>query len=595
MTNRKSKFSTRIFLHSLLSNLLVTAGVFALTSMFLLFSKKQLQYAAFISCGLFFISEFTVDYLLTYAISSKIEKDIEKFESEKMTSIEEKTQLFKSIMHFPYKKSILNFLYGFIAFSTVAFIYNKIPAIGINVRTALASIIPCAFGAYISSILSFTLSENITNTIAENLIHSGIDENTIYSKNLLGVKRESTGLSLLSRIILYIFIPTIFANLTSYLILKQGYMVTNNIVIGVRSQILRTIMVNLIYLVSNSILVFLLFKHISKSTEKLRSSTTELLTSGKTNIELKTSLGDQIQYNIFLLDKIIRHYDQLIGYFSEIGNDIFKSTESLSSISKEISAVSQDQSADVKEILTTMEDSNSLSKNISTRISEVSNGTDKTKYEVSEAFYLLKETIQQLTEINSSNQTVIDGIKALGKKIDSINDIVAIIRDIASQTKIIAFNAELESVRAGKAGRNFHIVAAEIRRLANNSVASIDEIQNYITNIQEASHSLISFSEKNMENIASETSLTKELELQFTGIMQSSNETNSKANEITNIIEQQTNSFNQIVITLRQISVGIESFSLSTNTITDTVDEMKFVAEKLSNFNLSNNEIKEES
>ena len=354
-------------------------------------------------------------------------------------------------------------------------------------------------------------------------------------------------------------------------------------------------MVNLIYLVSNSILVFLLFKHISKSTEKLRSSTTELLTSGKTNIELKTSLGDQIQYNIFLLDKIIRHYDQLIGYFSEIGNDIFKSTESLSSISKEISAVSQDQSADVKEILTTMEDSNSLSKNISTRISEVSNGTDKTKYEVSEAFYLLKETIQQLTEINSSNQTVIDGIKALGKKIDSINDIVAIIRDIASQTKIIAFNAELESVRAGKAGRNFHIVAAEIRRLANNSVASIDEIQNYITNIQEASHSLISFSEKNMENIASETSLTKELELQFTGIMQSSNETNSKANEITNIIEQQTNSFNQIVITLRQISVGIESFSLSTNTITDTVDEMKFVAEKLSNFNLSNNEIKEES
>ena len=69
----------------------------------------------------------------------------------------------------------------------------------------------------------------------------------------------------------------------------------------------------------------------------------------------------------------------------------------------------------------------------------------------------------------------------------------------------------------------------------------------------------------------------------------------SKANEITNIIEQQTNSFNQIVITLRQISVGIESFSLSTNTITDTVDEIKFVAEKLSNFNLINNEIKEES
>ena len=42
-------------------------------------------------------------------------------------------------------------------------------------------------------------------------------------------------------------------------------------------------------------------------------------------------------------------------------------------------------------------------------------------------------------------------------------------------------------------------------------------------------------------------------------------------------------SFNQIVITLRQISSGIESFALSTKTITNTVNEMKNIAFKLSN------------
>ena len=53
--------------------------------------------------------------------------------------------------------------------------------------------------------------------------------------------------------------------------------------------------------------------------------------------------------------------------------------------------------------------------------------------------------------------------------------------------------------------------------------------------------------------------------------------------EITGIIEQQTASFNQIVITLRQISSGIESFAQSTKTITNTVNEMKNIAFKLSN------------
>ena len=72
----------------------------------------------------------------------------------------------------------------------------------------------------------------------------------------------------------------------------------------------------------------------------------------------------------------------------------------------------------------------------------------------------------------------ISGIKMLGEKIESIWDIVNIINGIADQTKIIAFNAELEASAAGEAGKNFQIVATEIRRLADSTVSSTNEINN---------------------------------------------------------------------------------------------------------------------
>ena len=203
--------------------------------------------------------------------------------------------------------------------------------------------------------------------------------------------------------------------------------------------------------------------------------------------------------------------------------------------------------------------------------------------EVSCAFTLFNENIQRLTDIITSNQAVIDGIKNLASQIDNIDDIVTIIKDIADQTKIIAFNAELEAVSSGKNGRNFHIVATEIRRLANNTMESIKKIQSFIESIQNASRELISSSEQTTEFIHDEANISKQLESHFGGIMESSNETNEKATEISSIIEQQTAAFNQIVITLRQISSGIESFALSTKVITNTVNEMKNIAFKLSN------------
>ena len=65
----------------------------------------------------------------------------------------------------------------------------------------------------------------------------------------------------------------------------------------------------------------------------------------------------------------------------------------------------------------------------------------------------------------SGNNDIILGILNLGKKINKIGEIVKIINKIADQTKIIAFNAAIESSTAGEVGKRFSIVAGEIDSL----------------------------------------------------------------------------------------------------------------------------------
>lgn len=189
---------------------------------------------------------------------------------------------------------------------------------------------------------------------------------------------------------------------------------------------------------------------------------------------------------------------------------------------------------------------------------------------VSSGTEALQSNVRDLQEIKSMNILTTDGIKELNTKMNGIWDIVGIINNVADQTKIIAFNAELEAASSGEAGKNFHIVATEIRRLSDTILDSIKEIKIIIEDIQRASEKLISASEKGTKQINTSWENAKSLEKGFGNIMDSSNE-NKTSNEIKDKVGQVASSGGKIFNTLHQISRGIERFSQdgSPNTLKD--------------------------
>jgi len=265
-----------------------------------------------------------------------------------------------------------------------------------------------------------------------------------------------------------------------------------------------------------------------------------------------------------------------------LSDRLISETERLAESSKENAQTAQDQNDALKKIVKTMEDCTALSEDISKKITDVSSLALKTNGDVADGVDLIADNVAQLHKISEANMSTIDGIKSLGEKITNIWDIVTLINSVADQAKIIAFNAELEASSAGEAGKNFHIVATEIRRLADGIIDGTKEIKNKIAEIEKSSDTLILMSENGTSKISKGVDRAKLLEEKFTSMKGASEITAESAEKITSIINQQTSATENVLITLKQIASGVDSFSKSTERISLSSENLKTIAEKLS-------------
>ena len=106
-----------------------------------------------------------------------------------------------------------------------------------------------------------------------------------------------------------------------------------------------------------------------------------------------------------------------------------------------------------------------------------------------------KLSVNRVIENTSQIVSKVSQLKAssieLDKSSTEISDIITFIASIADQTNLLALNAAIEAARAGEYGRGFAVVADEIRSLADNTKTATSKITNIISNVVNASNSIL--------------------------------------------------------------------------------------------------------
>lgn len=156
-----------------------------------------------------------------------------------------------------------------------------------------------------------------------------------------------------------------------------------------------------------------------------------------------------------------------------IAGSFSKITESLSSINSLASGAATASA----ETATTVQTVAASSEEMSSSISEISRSTNMAKNAV--------EQMSDQTDQASKSTAVLD------QAANSMNNIVELIQEIASQINLLALNATIESARAGEAGKGFAVVASEVKNLATQVAAATEKISSEIHDMQNISGTVV--------------------------------------------------------------------------------------------------------
>lgn len=266
----------------------------------------------------------------------------------------------------------------------------------------------------------------------------------------------------------------------------------------------------------------------------------------------------------------------------------------LKSIVQKVNDTSQYVAASSEQLSTSAGQNMQASENISLTIQELAEGADQQAGSISDSTAVIQEMAETTNQIKQSVDTVsvtsqktshmsVEGTKAIEKvnnqmqtihtsvgflaetfkglteRSNEIGNITEVITNIAGQTNLLALNAAIEAARAGEQGKGFAVVADEVRKLAEQSASSAEQITKLISLIQMET-------EQTMRTVVSTTEEVRE------GLA---------------VVEEAGRSFNMIdgaiqtiVRQTEAVTHLVQKLMRGTNSVQEEINKVKVVAEE---------------
>lgn len=212
-----------------------------------------------------------------------------------------------------------------------------------------------------------------------------------------------------------------------------------------------------------------------------------------------------------------------------------------------------------------------------------------------------KEAGQRMNNIIKVTNESAQKVRSLAQKTNEITTVLDVIKQIADQTNLLALNAAIEAARAGEAGRGFAVVADEVRRLAESSAKSSEEIDTKLKQIQEDAQVVvedieISANEVNQGKMVIDSSLHSldEIAAQIQSVSSNVKKLSDSAqnevskvkavsantNEIAAVAEQNASATEETSAAIEQQTAQTQEIATASNQMSELADQLQKIISK---------------
>lgn len=260
---------------------------------------------------------------------------------------------------------------------------------------------------------------------------------------------------------------------------------------------------------------------------------------------------------------------EVMNESSHVKESMLATTHTITELTSQIEEVS----STTEELSAGMEETAASSEEMSATAAEIENAISSIAMKAQQGAVSAGEISQRASELKekaifsqhnaqaiykATHTTMIKAIEE-SKAVDQINVLSEAILQITSQTNLLALNAAIEAARAGEAGRGFAVVAEEIKKLAENSKTTVNEIQKItklvvssVDNLSESSANVLEFIDQQVIN-------------DYETMVKTSEQYNHDAEFVDNLVADFSSTAEQLTASMQEMTKVIDEIAIAAN------------------------------